>query len=98
MRFFVLMAVFAFVLCGVTAFYTKRAEHGRSNDERAGYWVGKKVGEESAPDAHLPNAAALNMMAQDYFKRQGSGGDQSDWDLGFEHGFEDGFNSTHPKP
>jgi hypothetical protein len=71
-RFFVLMALFAFVLCGVTAFYTHRAEHGRSPDERAGYWVGKKVGEESAPDAKLPTAAALNTMAQDYFQRQGS--------------------------
>ena len=96
-RFFVLMALFAFVLCGVTAFYTHRAEHGRSSDERAGYWVGKKVGEESAPDAKLPTAAALNMMAQDYFKRQGLG-NQQDWDLGFEHGYEDGFNSRHPNP
>ena len=97
-RFFVLMALFAFVLCGVTAFYTHRAEHGRSPDERAGYWVGKKVGEESAPDAKLPTAAALNTMAQDYFQRQGSGGNKGDWDLGFEHGYEDGFNSKHPKP
>src|SRR4051812_21636371 len=95
-RFFVLMALFAFILCGVTAFYTHRAEHGRSADERAGYWVGKKAGEESAPDARLPTAAALNLMAQEFFKRQGSG-NQMDWDLGFEHGYEDGFNNTHPK-
>ncbi len=97
MRFFVLMALFAFVLCGVTAFYTHRAEHGRTSDERSGYWLGEKAGKESAPDAKLPTAAALNMMAQDYFKRQGSG-NQQDWDLGFEHGYEDGFKKTHPTP
>jgi hypothetical protein len=29
-RFFVMMAVAAFIACGVTAFYTQRAEHGRT--------------------------------------------------------------------
>jgi hypothetical protein len=96
-RLFVLMALFAFFVCGVTAFYTHRAEHGRTSDGRSAYWLGKKVGEETAPDAKLPTAAALNTMAQDYFKRQGSG-NQQDWDLGFEHGYEDGFKKTHPTP
>ncbi len=34
-RFFVMMAVAAFVVCGVTAFYTHRAAHGRTPEERA---------------------------------------------------------------
>jgi hypothetical protein len=36
----------------------------------------------------------LNMMAQKYFKQQGSG-NQSDWNLAFERGHEDGFKKTH---
>jgi hypothetical protein len=34
-RFFVMMAAAAFVVCGVTAFYTHRAAHGRTAEERA---------------------------------------------------------------
>jgi hypothetical protein len=45
----------------------------------------------------MPTAAALNMMAQDYFGRQGSGNKQ-DWDLGFERGYEVGFRKTHIAP
>jgi hypothetical protein len=41
-RFFVMMAVAAFIVCGVTAFYTKRAEHGRTAEERQAYWIGRK--------------------------------------------------------
>ena len=40
LRFFVMMAVAAFVVCGVTAFYTHRAVHGRTPEERAAYWIG----------------------------------------------------------
>ncbi len=47
--------------------------------------------------AKLPTAAELNMMAQQYFKRQGSGEQQS-WDLAFENGYTDGFKKTHPTP
>ena len=83
--FFVMMAMAAFILCGVTAFYTKRAEHGRTAEEREAYWIGEKTGEQTPRDAKLPTPAALNMMAQKYFKQQGSG-NQSDWDLAFEHG------------
>jgi hypothetical protein len=36
------------------------------------------------------------MMAQKYFEQHGSGNKQ-DWDLAFEHGYEDGFNKTHPR-
>jgi hypothetical protein len=94
-RFFVMMAVAAFTVCGVTAFYTKRAEHGRTAEARQAYWIGEKAGEQAPADATLPTPARLNMMAQKYFKQQGSG-NQSDWNLAFEHGYEDGFKKTHP--
>ena len=95
-RFFVMMAVAAFIVCGVTAFYTKRAEHGRTAAERQGYWTGEKAGEQAPGDAKMPTPAELNMMAQKYFRQQGSG-NQSDWNLAFEHGYEDGFKKTHSK-
>ena len=73
-RFFVMMGVAAFVVCGVTAFYTHRAAHGRTSEERSAYFVGEKAGEEAATaGGKLPSAAALNMIAQQYFARQGSG-------------------------
>jgi hypothetical protein len=96
-RFFVLMALLAFVVCGVTAFYTHRAAHGRTSEERAAYAIGEKAGEEAPMDATLPTDAELNMMAQQSFKRQGSGEQQS-WDLAFENGYADGFKKTHPAP
>ncbi len=70
-RFFVLMGAAAFMVCGVTAFYTHRAAHGRTVDERAAYIIGEKVGAQAPAGAELPTAADLNMMAQNYFKRQG---------------------------
>ncbi len=96
-RFFVLMAVAAFLVCGVTAFYTERAKHGTTSEERSAYFIGEKAGEEAGPGAKLPTATDLNMMAQQYFKRQGSG-EQMAWDLAFEHGYEDGFKKTHSAP
>jgi hypothetical protein len=65
-RLFVMTAVAAFIVCGMTAFYTKRAEHGRSSEERQAYWTGEKAGQQAPRDAKLPTAAALNMMAQKY--------------------------------
>ena len=94
-RFFVMMAIAAFIVCGVTAFYTHRAEHGRTPEERQAYWIGEKAGEQAPRDAKLPTPAGLNMMAQKYFEQHGSGNKQN-WDLGFEHGYEDGFKKTHP--
>jgi hypothetical protein len=93
-RFFVMMGAAAFVVCGVTAFYTHRAAHGRTAEERAGYAIGERAGEQAPHDAKLPTAADLNMMAQKYFKQQGSGEQQS-WDLAFENGYADGFRKTH---
>jgi hypothetical protein len=93
-RFFVMMAVAAFVVCGVTAFYTHRAAHGKTADERAAYAIGAKAGEEAPAGAKLPTNADLNMTAQKYFKQQGSGEQQS-WDLAFENGYIEGFKKTH---
>jgi hypothetical protein len=94
-RFFVMMAVAAFIVCGITAFYTHRAEHGRTSEERQAYWIGEKAGEQASRDAKLPTPAGLNMIAQKYFEQHGSGNRQN-WDLAFEHGYEDGFKKTHP--
>jgi hypothetical protein len=96
-RFFVIMALAAFVVRGVTAFYTHRAAHGRTAEERSAYAIGVKAGEQTPADAMLPTDAALNMMAQKNFKQQGSG-DQQNWDLAFENGYTDGFNKTHRAP
>jgi len=93
-RFFVMIALAAFVVCGVTSFCTHRAANDRTREERAAYAIGLKVGEQAPPKAMLPTAADLNMMAQKYFKQQGSGNQQT-WDQGFENGYTDGFNKTH---
>ena len=91
MRFFVMMGVAAFIVCGAVAFFTHRIEHGRTSEERSAYFLGEKAGEESgAAGGKLPTAAALNGIAQDYFKQQGSGEPMA-WKLAFEHGYEDGF-------
>ena len=94
LRFFVMMAVAAFMVCGVTAFYTHRAAHGRTAEERAARWIGEKAGEQAPHDAKLPTPAELNMMAQKYFEQQGSG-NKGNWDLAFETGYEEGFKKTH---
>ena len=96
MRFFVMMAVAVFIVCGVTAFYTHRAERGRTTEERQAYWIGENAGEKAPRDAKLPTAAELNLMAQKHFEQHGAGNKQ-DWDLAFEHGYEEGFKKTHPQ-
>ena len=105
-RFFVMMGAAAFVVCGVTAFYTHRAAHGRTANERAAYAIGLKAGEQAPSGATLPTAADLNMMAQKYFKQQGGGnqlrnpsraGELQAWDLAFENGYTDGFKKTHSR-
>jgi flagellar biosynthesis/type III secretory pathway protein FliH len=93
-RFFVMMAVATFVVCGVTAFYTHRTAYGRTTEERAGYAIRLRVGERAPPQQTLPSDAELNMMAQNYFKQQGSGNQQA-WDQGFENGYTAGFKKAH---
>ena len=68
-----MMAAAALVVCGVTAFYTHRAAHGRTAQERAAYAIGEKAREEPPAGTKLPTDADLNMMAQKYLKQQGSG-------------------------
>jgi hypothetical protein len=89
-RFFAMMGAAAFAVCAIATFYTHRATHGRTMPERAAYAIGEKTGEEAPAQARMPSDADLNMMAQKYFKQQGSG-DQQSWDLGFENGYVDGF-------
>jgi hypothetical protein len=93
-RFFVMMALAAFLVCGVTAFYTHRAAHGRTAEVRSAYAIGLKAGEQAPAHAILPTDAELDMMAQKYFKEQGSG-DRQGWDFAFESGYADGFKKTH---
>ncbi len=95
-RFFVMMAVAAFIVCGVTSFYAHRAAYGRTGEERAGYAIGLKVGEQAPLHVTLPTDAELNMMAQKYFKQQGSG-NQQNWDMGFENGYQAGFKKTRSR-
>ena len=105
-RFFVLMGVAAFVVCGVTVFYTHRAAHGRTAEERAAYEIGEKAGEQSPRDAKLPSAAELNMMAQKYLEHPGAGDELRNLSpagglqarkQAFEKGYTDGFRKTHPQ-
>jgi len=96
LRFFVMIRAAAFIVCGVTAFYTHRAAHGRTAEERPAYAIGERVGEQAPRDAKLSTAAELNMMAQKYFKQQGTG-NQQNWDFAFENGYSDGFKKTHPQ-
>src|ERR1700757_2992425 len=72
-RSFVLLGVAALIACSVAVFYTHRAAHGRTAEERAAYDIGEKAGEQPPRDAKLPTDAELNMIAQKYFEHQGSG-------------------------
>ena len=105
-RFFVMMAVAAFIVCGVTSFYTHRAAYGRTAEERAGYAIGLKLGEKAPPQATLPTPAELNMMAQKHFEQQAPGdqlqnppppGGLEARKQAFEQGYRDGFKKVHPK-
>ncbi len=62
-RFFVLMGVAAFIVCGVAVFYSHRSAHGKTAEERAAYEIGENAGEQAPRDAKLPTDAELNMIA-----------------------------------
>ena len=70
-RFFVMMALAAFVVCGVTAFYTHRAAHGRTAEERSAYAIGLKAGEQAPAHAILPTDAELNMILKSISRSRG---------------------------
>ena len=91
-----MMALAALVACGVTAFYTHRAAHGRTAGERSAYALGLEAGRQAPADTVLPTDAELNMMAQKYFMQRGSG-DRQSWHLAFENGYADGFKTTHSR-
>ena len=89
-----MMAVAAFVVCGVTAFYTHRAADGRTSGERAAYVIGEKLGEQAPPGAKFPTDAELNMMAQKLFQAARIR-PTAELELAFENGYTDGFKKTH---
>jgi len=95
-RFFVLMALLAFLACGAVAFFTQRAAHGRTAEERGGYATGLLQGGAAAADAQLPRAWEMNEMAERVLKTEGKKNQPMVWKTAFEHGYEDGFRKTHP--
>ena len=95
LRFFVLMALAAFIACGAVAYFGARVQHGRTADERDGYAVGEKLGEQAPANASLPGDATLNTMAQQNFKKSRGTGNMQNWDMGFENGYADGYKKTH---
>jgi hypothetical protein len=105
-RFFVLIGLAAFLVCGLAVFCTHRGAHGRTAEERAAYEIGEKAGEQAPRDAKLPTDAELNMMAQKYFEQLGSGdelrnpspaGGLQARKKAFGKGYTDGFKKTHPE-
>ncbi len=103
-RFFVLMGVAAFIVCGVAVFYTHRTAHGTTAEERAAYELGEKAGEQAPRDATLPTEADLNMTAQKYFEQQGPAeqlqnpsraADLQAFKQAFKKGYTAGFKKTH---
>jgi hypothetical protein len=96
-RFFVLVALLAFITCGAVAFFTQRAAHGRTPEARAAYSVGFTAGSKVAPGEKLPNAAEMNEIAQKSFQKQGQGEPMA-WKTAFESGYAEGFRKAHPGP
>jgi hypothetical protein len=105
-RFFVLVGVAAFIVCGVAVFYTHRTAHGTTAEERAAYESGEKAGEQAPSGATLPTEAELNMMAQKYFEQQGPAeqlqnpsraADLQAFKQAFEKGYTAGFKKTHDR-
>src|SRR6266436_6485330 len=70
-RFFVLIGLAAFIVCGVAVFYSHRTAHGTTAEERAAYETGENAGEQAPPGATLPTETDVNTTAQKYFEQQG---------------------------
>ena len=105
-RFFVLIGLAAFIVCGVAVFYSHRTAHGTTAEERAAYELGEKAGEQAPRDATLPTEADLNMTAQKYFEQQGPAeqlqnpsraADLQAFKQAFKKGYTAGFKKTHPQ-
>ncbi len=95
-RFFVLMALLAFMACGAVAFFTQRVAHGRTPEERIAYAAGTSAGSERPKGEKLPYASDMNEMAQKAFDKEGGKAEPMAWKTAYEHGYEDGFKKTHP--
>jgi len=105
-RFFVLIGLAAFIVCGVAVFYSHRTAHGTTAEERAAYELGEKAGEQAPRGATLPTEADLNMTAQKYFEQQGPAeqlqnpsraADLQAFKQAFKKGYTVGFKKTHPQ-
>ena len=105
-RFFVLMGLAAFIVCGIAVFYTHRTAHGTTAEEQAAYESGEKAGKEAPFSEMLPTEAELNAMAQKYFEQQGPAeqlqnpsraADLQAFKQAFEKGYTAGFKKTHPQ-
>jgi hypothetical protein len=105
-RFFVLIGLAAFIVCGVAVFYSHRTAHGTTAEERAAYELGEKAGEQAPRGATLPTKADLNMTAQKYFEQQGPAeqlqnpsraADLQAFKQAFKKGYTTGFKKTHPQ-
>ncbi len=86
-RFFVLIGLAAFVVCGVAVFYTHRSAHGRTAEERA-------------TDAELNMTAQKYFKQQgsgEQLRSPSREGELQAWHLSFEKGYTDGFKKTHPQ-
>jgi hypothetical protein len=104
LRFFVLIGVAAFIVCGLVVFYTHRTARGTTAEARAAYEIGQKAGEEAPSSAMLPTEADLNMTAQKYFEQQGPAeqlqnpsraADLQAFKQAFKKGYTAGFKKTH---
>jgi len=105
-RFFLLIGLAAFIVCGVAVFYSHRTAHGTTAEERAAYELGEKAGEQAPRGATLPTEADLNMTAQKYFEQQGPAeqlqnpsraADLQAFKQAFKNGYTAGFKKTHPQ-
>jgi hypothetical protein len=106
LRFFVLIGLAAFIVCGVAVFYSHRTAHGTTAEERAAYELGQKAGEQAPRGATLPTQAELNMTARKYFEQQGPSeqlqnpsreADLQAFKQAFKKGYAAGFKKTHPQ-
>ncbi len=95
-RFFVMVALLAFVVCGAVAFFTQRAAHGHTPAERSAYELGATAGSEAPTAAKMPYASDMNEMAQKAYNQQGVKAEPMTWKSAYGHGYEDGFKKTHP--
>ena len=94
--FFVMMALPAFIVCGLTAFYIHRAEHGHTAEERSAYEMGKNAGEQAAAGSQMPSLAEMNEWLNESLRRNHKKNQPMAWKTAFENGYENAFKQTHP--